>query len=337
VAKRINDASDAMKRLLKQSGSVENYDVARAAQTQLAKALTVPLREGVLNGDIVTDIYEPIRFEPGQSVEFPLDFLVPGTEKDFVAYAMPATGRIPERYVEGDFVMVPTYEVTNSIDFAMKYLRDSRWDVVKRALEVLEAGFVRKMNQDGWRTLLSAAVNRSLSVYDDLATAGLFTKRLVVLMKNVMRRQAGGNSTSLNRGKLSRLYISPESIEDTRSWTLTDADDTTRREIYQSEEWGLTKLFGVELRDLDELGVGQEYQNYIATTLGYSLPGSPTKTEFVVGLDMTKSDSFVMPVREEVRVFEDPNFHRARRAGFYGWAEHGFAVLDSRRVLLGAL
>jgi hypothetical protein len=96
-------------------------------------------------------------------------------------------------------------------------------------------------------------------------------------------------------------------------------------------------MFGVELRDLDELCVGQEYEKYIEQTLGFALPGSPTKTEFVVGLDLSKDDSFVMPIREPVQVFEDPNFHRARRAGFYGWAEHGFAVLDSRRVLLGAL
>jgi hypothetical protein len=43
-----------------------------------------------------------------------------------------------------------------------------------------------------------------------------------------------------------------------------------------------------------------------------------------------------MPIRQEVEVFEDPTFHRQRRAGMYGWGEHGFSVLDSRRVLLGA-
>ena len=59
--------------------------------------------------------------------------------------------------------------------------------------------------------------------------------------------------------------------------------------------------------------------------------------EIVVGLDLGRSDSFVMPVREEVQIFEDDNLHRQKRAGWYGWAEQGFAVLDNRRVLLGAL
>jgi hypothetical protein len=324
--------------LLRQAGD-NRYECATAAQLELAKALTLPLRQGILKGDIISGIYEPVYFAPGTAVEFPLDFIAPGTERDYVAYTVPAQGRIPERHVEGDFVMVPTYEVGSSIDFAMKYARDARWDIVGRAMQVLEASFTRKMNDDGWRTLLYAGYGRNLTVYDDAATAGLFTKRLIALMKTVMRRNAGGNSTSVNRGQLTDVYVSPEAMEDIRSWDLSQVDDFTRREIYLAgtgnEEFGQTSLFGVRLHDLDELGVGQEYQNYAVNTLGVTLPGS--KTELVVGLDLSKGDSFVMPWRQEIEVFEDPTFHRQRRVGFYGFGEYGFSVLDSRRVLLGAL
>jgi hypothetical protein len=44
-----------------------------------------------------------------------------------------------------------------------------------------------------------------------------------------------------------------------------------------------------------------------------------------------------MPVKQEVTIFEDPALHRQQRAGFYGWAELGFAVLDNRRILLASL
>lgn len=324
--------------LLRQAGD-NRYECATAAQLELAKALSLPLRQGILKGDIISGIYEPVYFAPGTAVEFPLDFIAPGTERDYVAYTVPAQGRLPERHVEGDYVMVPTYEVGSSIDFAMKYARDARWDIVGRAMQVLEASFTRKMNDDGWRTLLSAGYGRNLTVYDDAATAGLFTKRLVALMKTVMRRNAGGNSTSVNRGELTDVYTSPEAMEDLRSWDLSQIDDFTRREIYLAgtgnEEFGQTQIFGIRLHDLDELGVGQEYQNYAVNTLGVSLPGS--KTELVVGLDLSKTDSFVMPWRQEIEVFEDPTFHRQRRVGFYGFGEYGFSVLDSRRVLLGAL
>jgi len=328
-----------MDNVLRLSGS-NDYEVACANQRELAKALTTPLRQGVMRGDIIEGIFETVDFAPGAAVEFPLDFLAPGTEKDFVAYTIPNVGRIPERHVEGDYVMVPTYDVGSSIDWNLKYARDARWDIVGRAMQVLEAGFVRKANNDGWHTLIAAGVGRNLVIYDEAATAGLFTKRLVALMKTQMRRNAGGNSTSLNQGKLTDLYLSPEGLEDIRSWDLSQIDEFTRREIFLAGGTGpdgeiaLPTIFGVRLHDIDELGVGQEYQNYFSAVLGGTLPSD--KKELVIGLDLRSSDSFVMPLRERVQIFEDPTFHRQRRAGMYGWGEHGFAVLDSRRVLLGA-
>ena len=65
------------------------------------------------------------------------------------------------------------------------------------------------------------------------------------------------------------------------------------------------------------------------------MPGGDS--EVVVGLDLTKRDSFIMPVREQVQIYEDETLHRQKRAGFYGWAEIGYAVLDNRRVVLGSL
>lgn len=321
--------------LLKRSGST-NYEVAVAAQRELAKALTLPLKQGVLKGDIISGVFEPVDFEPGASVEFPLDFLTPLNVGEFVAYTIPNTGRIAEKHVEGDFVMVPTYEVGASIDWALKYSRHARWDVVGRALQVMEAMFVRKDNDDGTHVLLAAGAGRNLVTYDENATAGLFTKRLVSLMKTVMRRAAGGNSTSTGRGKVTDLWVSPEAIEDIRSWDLTQVDDVTRRQIFLAgEEGGLTKIFGVTMHDIDELGVAQDYQTYFTSTLGGTMPSD--KVEIVIGLDLANRDSFVNPRRSEVEVFEDPTFHRQRRAGLYGWKEHGYSVLDSRRVLIGAL
>ena len=328
------EATPELTDLLIRSGSL-NKEEALAANAEFAKALELPLRQGVLNGDILGGIFEPIALSQGATPEFPLDFLAPGTEKDFVAYTIPNHGYIPERHVEGDYVMVPTYDIGASIDYLLKYARDARWDVVGRAMEVLEAQFVKKMNDDGWHTLLAAGVDRNIVVFDSDAAAGQFTKRLVSLMKTVMRRNGGGNSTSANRGKLTDLYVSPEAMEDIRNWGVDQVDEVTRREIYVAADGTLNRVFGINLHDLDELGEGQEYQLFYSNVLSGSLPASDV--ELVVGLDMSKRDSFIMPVREAVQIFEDDTLHRQKRAGFYGWAEQGFAVLDNRRVLLGAL
>ena len=330
-------ATDGMKSLLRQSGSY-NKQEALAAQRELAQALELPLRQGVLMGDILGGIFETIVLDQSATPEFPLDLLAPGTEKDFVAYTIPGHGYIPERAVEGDYVMVPTYDIGSSIDWTLKYARDARWDIVSRAMEVLEASFVKKLNDDGWHTLLSAAFDRNVVVLDSDAGAGQFTKRLVSLLKTVMRRNGGGNSTSNNRGQLTDLYMSVEAMEDIRNWNVDQVDEVTRREIFVSgddDDAVMNRIFGVNLHVLDELGEGQEYQLFYDNELSGALPGGDV--ELVVGLDQRRNDSFVMPVREQVQIFEDDNLHREKRAGLYGWAEQGFAVLDNRRVVLGSL
>lgn len=321
--------------LIVESGDL---DLARAndAQLKLAKALEMPLRQGVLVGDVVTGIYESMQLGPGASVEFPLDLLAPGEEDEHVAYTNPGNGRIPERQVEGDYVQIPTYGISSSIDWLLRYAREARWDIVQRAMQVLEAGFVKKINDDGWHTILSAAADRNILVYDADATAGQLTKRLVSLMKTIMVRNGGGNSASLRRAKLTDIYCSPEAIEDVRNWGLDQVDEVTRRAIYLADDNSelLTKIFGVFLHPIDELGEGQEYQNYFTGQLGGSLASSDV--ELVVGLDMQTNDAFLMPVKQTVSIFPDPNMHRQQREGYYGWAELGFAVLDNRRVLFGS-
>ena len=322
--------------LLKRSGSSDKTE-ALAAQRELAVALEMPLRQGVLIGDNLNNIFQPIQMEPGTSTEFPLDLLAPGEEDEFVAYTNPGHGRIPERAVEGDYVMVPTYTVASSIDWLLRYAREARWDVVGRALQVLEASFVKKMNDDGWHTVLSAGVDRNNLVYDADASAGQFTKRLVSLLKTVMRRNGGGNTGSINRARLTDMFLSPEALEDIRNWGIDQIDEVTRREIHTSADEGgaITRIFGVNLHDMDELGEGQEYQTFFSEQLGGAY-GPSSDVELVVGVDLQKDDSFIMPMKQEVQIFEDDSLHRHQRAGYYGWAELGFAVLDNRRVLLAS-
>jgi len=321
--------------LIKRSADPDK-EVALASMHQLAKALELPLRQGILFGDVVRSVFSAMPMEPGAAVEFPLDLLAPGEEDEFVAYTNPGNGRIPERQVEGDCVMVPTYGISASIDWLLRYARDARWDIVGRAMQVLEASFVKKINDDGWHTLLSAGADRNILVFDGDASAGQFTKRLVSLMKVVMRRNAGGNTGSLRRGKLTDLFLSPEGLEDIRNWGLDQVDDFTRRELYQAADGSLniTRVFGIDLHDLDEFGEGQEYQTYFTSILSGSLASSDV--ELVLGLDMSTDNSLIMPIREEVTVYDDPALHRQQRAGVYGWGEFGFAALDNRILCLGS-
>jgi hypothetical protein len=315
------------------SGDMDT-SIAFPAQHELAQALQMPLRQGVLVGDVVTGIFEALPMAPGTAVEFPLDLLAPGEEDQFVAYTNPGNGRIPERQVEGDYVQVPTYGIAAAIDWLLRYAREARWDIIARAMQVLEASFVKKINDDGWHTLLTAGADRNILVFDADATAGQFTKRLISLMKTVMVRNGGGNTASVRRSKLTDAYMSPEGIEDIRGWGVDQLDEISRREVYVAPDGTIGRIFSVNLHDLVEFGELQEYQTFFTGTLGGSL--ATGDLELVVGLDMVNNDSFLMPIKQEVSIFEDPALHRQQRAGFYGWAELGFCALDNRRILLGS-
>lgn len=333
MAKRVRPTDEFLE-MYRKSGSADKA-VAIQAQRELAKAIETPLREGVLYGDIVTDIFETMVLEPGTSPQFPLDLLAPGTEHEHVAYTNPGHGRIPERSVESDYIMIHTYEITSSIDFLLKFAREANWNIVARAMEVLEAGFVAKINDDGWHTLLAAALDRNIVAYDADAAKGQFTKRLISLMKTIMLRNSGGNSVT-SKGRLTDIYMSLEGIEDIRNWGPDQLDEISRREIYQAGDGGapLTRIFGVNLHDLYEFGVGQQYQNYFLEDLGGQL--ATDDVELVFGIDRSSNDSFVMPITRQLEIFEDPYLHRQQRQGYYGWMDAGFAVLDGRRVLAGS-
>lgn len=327
--------NEQLQKLWVLSGSPDPH-VAFAAQREFAVAITTPLRKGVLVGDVVTNIFSVMDWAPGTSPEFPLDLLTPGSEDEYVAYTIPNEGDLPQKRVEGNYVTLPTFSVGHAIDWLLKYARNANWFVAGRAMEVFRAGFIKKINDDGWHALIGAGADRNVVVYDGDATAGQFTKRLVSLMKLVMRRNAGGNSASVSRGKLTDLYVSPESIEDIRNWNVDQIDEVTRRDIFLADDGSdkLHRIFGVNLHDLDEFGENQEYQDFYLNNLSGALAAGDQ--ELVVGLDLSSDDSFVMPVVERLSIYEDVTLHKRQRAGFYGWQEHGIGVLDNRRVILGS-
>ncbi|MEM3063559.1 MAG: hypothetical protein QW303_08475 [Nitrososphaerota archaeon] len=324
------------KLLLKQTAS-PNREIALAAQEKIAQALELPLRAGVQPGDIVGDIFEVIPSEGASSVEFPLHFMAPGTESDYVAFTVPRFGAIPQRVIMGDFVTVPIYDIAGSIDWDIKYARDARWDVVADAAENLRMQFVKKRNDDGWHTILSAGYNRGIVAADDEADAGFFSVRLVSLMKVALARNGGGNTSSINRSYLTDLYVSVEAEANMRSWGVDQVDEITRREIFTSPDGVLSRVFGVNIHALTELGVGAEYQLFYSSVLGGSLPNAGNqKVELVVGLDRSRKRSFVMPESEPLTIVPDETKIRSRQRGYVGWQSLGFGVLDSRTVLLGA-
>lgn len=319
--------------LLKRSGD-SNKAVSLPAMAELAKAIELPLREGIMAGPVFEDVFEAYPLAPGASNDWPLHFLTPGTEKDYVAYTIPSHGRLPDRKIEGDYVTIPTYEIGAAIDWNAKYQRDAKWPVVEAARDNLNSQFTKKLNDDKAHVIISAGFDRNIMVFDSDAGVSQFTKRLVSLMKLVMARNGGGNSSSINKFELTDLYLSLEGMEDIRNWNVDQIDEVTRREIFTSPDGALNRIYSVNLRPLHELGENQEYQLFYNQNLGGALPTGDA--EIVIGLDLSRSRSFVMPVRENLTIEADDSRRRSREVGLFGHMEFGLGVMDNRALILGS-
>ena len=177
--------------------SVINRNMGLSEPMTEAEALVVApegmINEAILDGDIVSDIFEVNMLGWDQYPSYPTDLITPGSEGEYAAYTVPANGKIPRRVVEGDEITLNTYRIANSIDWNVRYSRSGRIDVVSRALEVFQNGFVQKMNDDAWHTIIAAGLDRGLMAYDASATAGTFTKKLLQTLKIAMIRNGGGN------------------------------------------------------------------------------------------------------------------------------------------------
>lgn len=330
INKYIVQLDQEEKDLLKAIGS-SNEEESQEHSRALAQVLEQAWKAGVLEPDLLGNIFQRIQLPGGVDAKFPLDFYAPGTEGRFDAFAIPREGAIPDRVIDGDELRVPTFKIANSISWSLDYARDARWDVIARAIEVYTNGFIRKLNDDGWHVILKcASENGQSTVTDSAASSGVFTKKLLLDMMTSIKRQTGGRNA-----RLTDIYVSPEVLSDIRNFDNTILDDLTLRSLLVAGEDTIPSLYGVRMHELQELGFGQEYQNYLVDTIGTSLPAGDE--EFVIGLDLLHQDAFVMPIREEMEMFDDPTLHRSGKAGVYGWMELGFACLDTRRSLLGSL
>lgn len=347
IAGTLLDVSEDERKLLKATAS-SDQDVATKHRQALAQVLERAWRAGILEPDTLENIFDTVVLPPGADARFPFDFYSPTDDEaeQFKAFVISKEGAIPQRAIEGDEIYVPTFKIGNAIDWSLDYARDARWDVVARAIEVFTNGFVQRLNDEGWHVVLAAANSNSV-VSDSSAAAGVMTVNLVTNLMTSIKRLDGGR-----KSRVTDIYLSPEAIADIRNLSAFQINDTTNqighmkgpnedmmRMLLNTPEGVPPTIFGIRLNELQELGspggTDEEYEDYLETTLGASLAGSDE--EFCVALDLAHRDSFVMPIREEMQMFDDPALHRSARAGVYGWMEVGFAALDTRRALLGSL
>lgn len=327
VGKQLNDIIFQAKR----QPTIDLADIAQKVQKGEQVLTLAPTKPVIYPGDIVTDIFSINEIPGGTVAEYPVEM---AGDTDYIAVEIPDDGRLPERLVVADSTFVRTFEYGNSVTWKQSYALNGNVVAIAKAKKMFMAGFLKKMNDIGWHAVMGAAAERNLVVTDPNAPAGTFTRPLLTAMMRQMRRQAGGNAASGDKFRLTDVFVSLEAMEDILLWDTDDVNALSVFETLVEQGYATFKIHGVRIHVMDELGVGQEYQSYLADTLGVSL--GTGDQEFCIGLDLTKDDTFVMPISQRLQVIPMTSLIERQRMGLAGWMNLGAAVLDARAVILGS-
>lgn len=330
------------------------------AYRAFAAAITTPILKKLELESIMRKMFAVERLQPGAQATYPVaeDFEIP-------VWILPGLGYMAQNFVEGigEEVHVPTFSINASGDWKITYARDSRVDVAQRVAARAAKDLANYEEECGWRVILPAATSpfsgkgllgpRPAPIYEVSPAstgAGYLSKEIINKMMVGFKR--------IGR-QLTDIYISPEDAADIREWTDTDIDPVTRREIFQAK--GMGEIWGVRMHEVHHLGATGMYNiNGSASAFGKFTadPGTESYNAYtldnpnitnadgtintlgetqILAFDMTTNDSLVMPIRKEYEAHDDPALLRRQKQGFFGWAELGFACLDSRMLGLGVI
>jgi hypothetical protein len=328
--------------------------VATAAAGRFAEAVQAPVQQAIFADPLYQDVATVLPQDEIADVVYPKDLIAPGDEAYHAAYRAGRIGAIPERIVEQDFIRVPMELYRDSIELPEMAFRRGSYDVVKRAIQILMEGITMTVNDQVFKTLLTAAFNRAdkasagntIFVTDPGSGAGTnqLTKTLIEAMKLKIRRAASTN-TSAKAFKMSTLFMSPECHSSLVSLNNTVLDEWTRREIVISDD-GIVSLLGTKFTQLDEFGTGNKYQKYVAdlAAAGSASNAAAINTaltsgnkHLVLGTDshLGRKDLVILPMANKPSIVEDPAVRRRLLRSWMVDIVFGVGVLDDRVALIG--
>jgi len=347
--------------------------VAREASEAFAAFLGPVVQKVIYQAATASSIYTDAPYDEDDNPSYPLD-LYYNEGKGFVTvWSQNLAGGLPSSYVEGmSELKIATYRLDSAVSFNKRYARKARLDVVSKAVERMAQEVLVKQERNAWSVVMKGLAEASTDVdgtsYQHVvreASQSSFNigslNDLMTRMKRINSSFAGGTPSDAYSQGVTDLFVSPEVKANIRAFaynavggadnnagrTHTDLPDNIRDDIYRSA--GSQEIFGVNITELNELGIGQKYNTLFDTfagttaykkhdnTGGQQFDGSAD--QILVGVDNSKG-AFVRPIARNAdtgstfTAIPDEQFaiNRMDKQGFYGSLEEGRVLVDARAV-----
>lgn len=343
--------------LIKAMGSRNPIESAQATEA-FAQLLSPVVSKVIDQAATAGAIYQDLQYDADDNPSFPLDLYYNESDNYVTVFAQHMAGGLPtstDTFANQD-LKIGTYVFNSAVSLMKRYARRGRLDVVARAVARMIQEVLVKQERNAWAVVLKAIAEGATGSLDHVVenTGGTtfqlnMLNTLMTRMKRLNESFAQGSSTDAFSRGITNLFISPEVMEDIRSFsynavggstsgaTVTDLPDGVRQDIYRSA--GSKELFGITLSELLELGIGKKYNVLFDTFNGGAFDG--TTDDLIVGIDASRG-AFIraVAVQDEstFNVMADDQFKaREGKIGFYGELEEGRVCIDARAAVAATL
>jgi hypothetical protein len=371
--------------LIKAMGS-KNQLVAREASEAFAAFLGPVVQKVLQQAATAGAIYTDAPFNQDEGASYPLDLYYNETNDGYVSvWSQNVAGGLPTSQDVSAIqeLKIATYRLDTAVSITKKYARQARLDVVSKLIERMAQEVLLKQERNAWAVALYALANASTShvTANSVGVTSLTTgshvipayntnvfqladlNKLMTLNKRINQSWAGGTADAPYSAGITDMYVSPEIKEQIRAFAYQPMNtrqatsgtssiplpDSIRTDVFNQA--GMQEIYGVNIVELNELGVGQKYNTLFdefdsgniaphASTAGTAIAFAGGTHEIAVGVDNSKG-AFVRAVAQDesaagstfTTVPDDQFTQRNERIGFYGSLEEGRVCIDARAVV----
>ena len=374
--------------LIKAMGS-KNQLVAREASEAFAAFLGPVIQRVLQQAATAGAIYTDAPFILVEGASYPLYLYYNETNDGYVStWSQSVAGGLPTSQDVSAIqeLKIATYRLDSAVSITKKYARQARLDVVSKLVERMSQEVLVKQETNAWAVALNALANASTSSVTassvgitglkagshviPAATESTFQladlNKLMTLNKRINQSWAGGTPDAAYSAGITDLYVSPEIKEQIRAFayqpmntragstgsgsdtsTSIALPDSIRTDVFNQA--GMQEIYGVNIVELNELGIGQKYNTLFDefdsgsigpnASSGAHAASLAADDELLVGVDNSKG-AFVRAIAQDSDTGDtfttqpDDQFtQRNERIGFYGSLEEGRVCIDARAIV----
>lgn len=259
-------------------------------------------------------IFKKERLAPGASPVYDIPF-----EDIDCVWMMPQIGGVPTVQIEGAQLTVDTFGLHGGIEYQMDIVADGRFQIASTAMNTLKNKFLKMEEYAGWNLIHAHEASLVANSSDQVITgrdangATVGTKQMNIYTINEVLTVADG--MGIGGRKVTDVYLSPRRFADIRSQVAV----LGLPEVMRQQLWNGGKM----VDSIADIRFHRVYdQNLVPNNKAYAF---------------TQKDGYyygVMPVRDELKTYDDPIAIREWKIGIMARERLGFGVLDDKGLLV---